>query len=286
MQPRFLAVAIAAALASSAIPATAQDSSAPGGPPVSLSAEDLSLSAVATALTEKASIPVLVDGVATAHFSGNFTQTPLEQVLDAVARATKATWRQVFIPDGTSKKDELDKARQQAALLQQLEAARTMMLYDPQTGSQLTLTKSDAKRTQVAETAKQLGLKPVYLLIGSEIPADVGEINPAAPVSANALGYADLSRQQDQSFLQMNRQDRAQALERSMADDIAMNPTDRKALMEARMQAYRDLRNSNSPTYQQWREAQREMWRSNRGANRQGRNRSASQGNNRPRANN
>lgn len=276
----FMAVAVALALSASSVPSSAQATAPAQGPEVSLDASDLTLSAVAASLTQKAGIPVLVDGTATTHFSGSMTQMPLEQVLSAVTKATGASWRKVFIPETTSTKDELEKAKQQAALLDQIEAVKAMVVYDPESKSQLTLVKSETDSAQASASAKELGLKPVYLLIGPEAPPPAAVTKAAAPVSANATGYADLSHQQDQAFLQMTPQERVQALERSMADDVAMNPTDRKALMDARMQAYRALRNSNSPTYQQWRETQREMWRGSRGGDARGRNRGSTQNSN------
>ncbi len=226
-----------------------------GGPVISISASDQSVKEIAASLSTTASVPVITDAAATKKYSGSFNSTPLDQILDSVAKTTETMWVKVYIPTATTKPDELKTAKEQIALLDQLKAAKTTMIYDPATKSQIILTKSAPDPAADEADAKALGLRAVYVLY---LPAPPPAPKTEAPV---AVSYTDLQKQQQDQFLNMTPDQRAKAMEDSFAAELAMDPTTRSQYQEARMQAMQALRESNSPVFQQWRDSMRQSGR-------------------------
>ena len=71
-----------------------------------------------------------------------------------------------------------------------------------------------------------------------------------------------LAQQQREQFLKMTPEERQQALEQSMQNELAMSPTERAEYAKARAEAFRALMQSDSPTAQQYRQSMRDTMRS------------------------
>lgn len=216
-----------------------------------------SVTDAAAQLAASAGTPVLVDPAVRGEVTGTFNSSSVDEVMDAVCASVKAKWVKAFIPQETAKADELKTAKDQVAALETLRAAKPVMVYDPASKSQIILTRTAPDPAQDAEDAHSLGLRPVYLIYAPPPPP-----KPAATTASDKTpsGYANLEKRQQDEFLKMTPEERAKALEQSLADEMATDPTTRAEYMRARMEAMNALRQSNSPIYQQWRESQRQRW--------------------------
>lgn len=235
------------------------------GPLVTVQASDSSIEDLARQLSESGRIPVLVDGELEGRFSGSFNSTPLEQVLEFVKKSTGVQWRKLYLPPAQDAGERLKQAREQAAVLEYLENAGAVILFNPDSGVQVQASAAESSPQQVASRAAELKLQPVYLLKGSASAADAAPAFTAPAPEAVVESYATMDYQRDRQFLMMNPQQRVQALEQAMMNEIAMNPTERSEVMRARMEAYRALRSNNSAIYEQYRDMQRDQWRQYRG---------------------
>lgn len=259
-------------LAALTLPAAAAESPA-GGPAVTFSASDLTLEEAAASLSRSAGIPVVADPASAARISASFTSTPVEQVLDALGKMANIEWQKVFVPTATGAqsltKEALARARQQAGILKQLVSApkaedaaeaipaSTTVVYDPASKAQITVTVQPADSGKASIAAATLGLKPVYVLIPKD-PATAPKDGSAS--AAGVQGYASLSKQQSQQFLQLSPQERVQAIQESMSNDLTMSPAELAQMTQARMEAYHTLMQSDSAVVQRWRQQRRDAW--------------------------
>ncbi len=239
-------------------------------PPAAAATISVSLSGsvteAASDLAAKTGTPVLVDPSVSGSVTGTFNNSSVDQVLDAVSSSVKARWVKAFIPESTPKADEIKAAKEQVAALEAVKETKPVMVYDPASKSQIILTKFAPDPARDLEDAKALGLRPVYLIYAPPPPPRPAA-TATAPSGQNATDYSNLGKQQQAEFLKMTPDQRVKALEQSLADEIATDPTTRSEYMRARMEAMNALRQSNSPVYQQWRDSQRQNWQ-NMGGNR------------------
>ena len=169
-------------------------------PLVSLSASNIGMEELASKLTKASGIPVVADPGSSETFSGSLNKLPLESVLEYVAKASAIKWRKVYVAGDTAKKDTLDKARTQSALLDQLQSSGAILVYDPAAKTEITYTTSPVDPAKAGESAKALGLKPVYV-----VSSTAQAVKPAAVVpSAATTKYADLSAKQERDFLALS----------------------------------------------------------------------------------
>lgn len=264
VRPTGFLMALAVTLAAASVAA--------GGPAVSLNADNLSMANLAQQLSSAAGVMVVADPAAQGQFSGGFNNTPLEQVLSAATKAAGLKWYKVYLPADISREDAVKQAREQVALLQAVQELKSAMVYDPATGTQAFFSRKEEKDEQADEAAAAQGLAPVYYIAGkpaaaaSTAFAATAATQPTAP-AGNMAGapivqqYAQMELQRNQAFLQMTPEQRAAALEQTLINEMAMNPSDRQAMARARMEAFRALAQSNSPVWQQYREQRRELWR-------------------------
>ncbi|BCW99919.1 MAG: hypothetical protein KatS3mg024_2746 [Armatimonadota bacterium] len=242
-----------------------------GGPVVSLNADNLSMANLAQQLSSAAGVTVVADPAAQGQFSGGFNNTPLDQVLSAATKAAGLKWYKVYLPADISREEAAKQAREQVALLQAVQELKSAMVYDPATGTQAFFSRKEEKDEQADEAAAAQGLAPVYYIAGKPAAAasTASAASAAQPVvpAGNLAGapivqqYAQMELQRNQAFLQMTPEQRAAALEQTLINEMAMNPSDRQAMARARMEAFRALAQSNSPVWQQYREQRRELWR-------------------------
>jgi hypothetical protein len=211
---------------------------------------------------------VVADPAAQGQFSGGFNNAPLEQVLTAATKAAGLKWYKVYLPADISREDAAKQAREQVALLQAVEQLKRAMIYDPATGTQAVFSRREEKDEQADQAAAAQGLKPVYYIAGktaSSSSASASAASAAAPIDQTGAPivqqYAQMELQRNRAFLQMTPEQRAAALEQTLLNELAMNPSDRQAMARARMEAFRALAQSNSPVWQQYREQRRELWR-------------------------
>lgn len=233
---------------------------APGGPPVSMDAADQTVQQLAANLSKQASVPIVVEANVDTKFGGGFNQAPLEQVLNALAKTSQVKWFKVYLPEDTTPEDMLREARQQVALLQSIREKRKTIIFDAATGLQTTVVCQEPPASGADEQAKQLGLKPAYY-IASDKPAAVAELPaPDEKLPPEVQQYATLEMQRERAFLKLTPEQRLMAMQQSMQNELAMNPTDRVEMARARAESMRAMFTSNSPIAQQYREAQRQTW--------------------------
>ncbi len=258
----FLALAVTFAAASVA-----------AGPAVSLNADNLTMVALAQQLSSASGVMVVADPSAQGQFSGGFSNAPIEQVLSAATRAAGLKWYKVYLPADISREDAVKQAREQVALLQAVQELKSAMVYDPATGTRAVFARTEEKDEAADEDAAAKGLAPVYYIAGKPAAASSSAASAASPAAtaaaspANLAGapivqqYAQMELQRNQAFLQMTPEERKAALEQSIINELAMNPSDRQAMARARMEAFRALAESGSPVWQQYREQRRDLWR-------------------------
>jgi hypothetical protein len=241
---------------------------AAAGPAVTLNADNLSMDSLARQLSSASGEMVVADPAAQGQFSGGFNNAPLEQVLTAATKAAGLKWYKVYLPADISREDAAKQAREQVALLQAVEQLKSAMIYDPATGTQAVFSRREEKDEQADQAAAAQGLKPVYYIAGktaSSSSASASAASAAAPIDQTGAPivqqYAQMELQRNRAFLQMTPEQRAAALEQTLLNELAMNPSDRQAMARARMEAFRALAQSNSPVWQQYREQRRELWR-------------------------
>jgi len=241
---------------------------AAAGPAVTLNADNLSMDSLARQLSSASGEMVVADPAAQGQFSGGFNNAPLEQVLTAATKAAGLKWYKVYLPADISREDAAKQAREQVALLQAVEQLKRAMIYDPATGTQAVFSRREEKDEQADQAAAAQGLKPVYYIAGktaSSSSASASAASAAAPIDQTGAPivqqYAQMELQRNRAFLQMTPEQRAAALEQTLLNELAMNPSDRQAMARARMEAFRALAQSNSPVWQQYREQRRELWR-------------------------
>jgi len=226
------------------------------GPVVSIAASDASLKDVAASLTKQAKVPVLAEPALKATFSGTFNQAPLEQVLDFVAKSSQVVWQKVYVPATTPQASLLTTATATASALAGVTKTQTGGVYDSEHKTVITLSARPADSADTEAALKTLGLTQVYL-----ITAKPPEPEKAAK-SAEGDTYTQLAQQQREQFLKMTPEERQQALEQSMQNELAMSPTERAEYAKARAEAFRALMQSDSPTAQQYRQSMRDTMRS------------------------
>jgi hypothetical protein len=244
---------------------------AAAGPAVTLNADNLSMDSLARQLSSASGEMVVADPAAQGQFSGGFNNAPLEQVLTAATKAAGLKWYKVYLPADISREDAAKQAREQVALLQAVEQLKSAMIYDPATGTQAVFSRREEKDEQADQAAAAQGLKPVYYIAGKTASSSSASASaasaaaPAPPIDQTGAPivqqYAQMELQRNRAFLQMTPEQRAAALEQTLLNELAMNPSDRQAMARARMEAFRALARSNSPVWQQYREQRRELWR-------------------------